>query len=122
MICAKCQEEIPAGEEMQLHGQTLCEDCFIIAVQPPKTCDVAAVHSAVTHRKQLGQTGTEGLTELQKKIYEFVKEKGKVTRPEIARHFDLKDWELERNFTVLRHCELLKGTKVDNTIYITTMN
>ncbi|WP_449241272.1 hypothetical protein [Desulfoscipio gibsoniae] len=122
MICAKCGEEIPAGDEMQLHGQTLCEDCFIIAVEPPKTCDVAAVHSAVTHRKQFGQTGTEGLTKLQKEIYEFVKEKGKVTRPEIAKHFDLKDWELERNFAVLRHCELLKGTKVEKTIYITTMS
>jgi hypothetical protein len=122
MICAKCREEIPAGDEMQLHGQTVCEDCFIIAVQPPKTCDVAAVQSAVTHRKQAGQTGTEGLTELQKKIYEFVKEKGKVTRPEIAERFDLKDWELERNFAVLRHCELLKGTKEGKTIYITIMN
>jgi len=122
MICAKCREEIPAGDEMQLHGQTVCEDCFIIAVQPPKTGDVAAVQSAVTHRKQAGQTGTEGLTELQKKIYEFVKEKGKVTRPEIAERFDLKDWELERNFAVLRHCELLKGTKEGKTIYITIMN
>lgn len=122
MICAKCREEIPAGEEMQLNGQTLCEDCFVIAVEPPKTCDVAAVHSAVTHRKMSGQSGTEGLTGLQKKIYEFVKEKGKVTRPEIAAHFELKDWELERNFTVLRHCELLKGTKEGNTIYITIMN
>jgi len=71
MICAKCREEIPAGDEMQLHGQILCEDCFIIAVQPPKTCDVAAVQSAVTHRKQAGQSGTEGLTELQKKLDEL---------------------------------------------------
>lgn len=122
MICAKCQSEIPPCDEMQLHGQTVCEDCFIIGVQPPKTCDVAAVHSAVTHRKLAGQTGTEGLTELQKNIYQFVKEKGKITRPEIAAHFNLQQWELERNFSVLRHCELLKGTKEGNTIYITTMD
>jgi len=122
MLCAKCQSEIPLGDEMQLHGQIVCEDCYIIGVQPPKTCDVAAVHSAVTHRKLSGQTGTEGLTELQKNIYQFVKDKGKVTRPEIAEHFNLQQWELERNFSVLRHCELLKGTKEGNTIYITIMD
>ncbi len=51
-----------------------------------------------------------------------MKEKGKVTRPEIAGHFGLEDWEMERNFTVLRHCELLKGTKEGNTIYIMVMS
>jgi len=122
MICAKCREEIEAGDEMQLNGETLCEDCFIIAVQPPKTCDVAAVNSAVAHRKMAGQSGTDGLTELQKKIYDFVKEKGKVTRPDIAEHFDLKDWEMERNFAVLRHCELLTGTKEGKTVYIKAMD
>ncbi len=122
MICSKCGEEIEAGEEMQWNGKTLCEDCYIVAVSPPKTCDVAAVHSAVTHRKLAGQSGTDGLTELQKNIYNFVKEKGKVTRPDIARHFNLEESELERNFAILRHCELLSGFKDGNTIYIRIMN
>jgi hypothetical protein len=122
MLCEKCQEQIPAGEEMQLHGKTLCEDCFIISVQPPKTCDVAAVQTAVAHRKSAGQTGTEGLTDLQKEIYEFVKTQGKVSRGEILKNFNLQEWELERNFAVLRHCELLKGVKENNMIYITIMN
>jgi len=27
MICIKCREEIPMGEEMNYRGQILCEDC-----------------------------------------------------------------------------------------------
>lgn len=122
MQCEKCHQEIPTGEEMNFRGKNLCEDCYVISVQPPKTCDVAAVHSAVTHRKMTGQTGTEGLTDLQKEIYEFVKTKKKVTREELAQHFKIPEWQLERQFSILRHCELLKGTKEGSNVYITIMN
>ncbi|MCL2338141.1 MAG: hypothetical protein FWC60_12075 [Firmicutes bacterium] len=122
MICAKCREEIEAGEEMQWNGQTLCEDCYVIAVSPPKTCDVAAVQSAVMHRKLAGQSSTEGLTEIQKNIYHYVKENGRVTRPDIAKHLNLDEAELERNFAILRHCELLSATKEGDSIYIKVMN
>lgn len=120
MLCDICGDKIPTGDKMELHGKTVCEDCFIIGVQPPKTCDVAAVDSAKLHRKLAGQTGTEGLTQLQKDIYDFVKSRTKVTREEITGHFKLPAHEMERQFTVLRHCELLKGTKEENIIYITT--
>lgn len=121
MICAKCQEVIPEGEEMNHMGQTLCEDCYVEAVEPPRTCDVAAVYSAKLSRKLAGQTGTEGLTQLQKDIYEFVKEKGKVTPEEVAKNFNLSAQELQRQFTTLRHCELLKGTRIDGAIYMLLM-
>jgi len=78
MICAKCGEEIPRGDEMNYMGQILCEDCYVDAVSLPKTCDVAAVYSAKLARKAAGQRGTEGLTELQKKIYEYVKVNGRL--------------------------------------------
>lgn len=122
MLCEKCQGEIPDGEEMRLHGKVVCEDCYVMGVQPPKTCDVAAVHSAKMHRQMSGQTGTEGLTDLQKRIYEFVKSKEKVTKDQLVEHFELPLSEIERQFSVLRHCELLKGTKEGNNIYLMIMN
>ncbi|ATW28883.1 hypothetical protein DCMF_24790 [Candidatus Formimonas warabiya] len=122
MQCEKCRAEIPEGEEMRLHGKIVCEDCYVIGVQPPKTCDVAAVHSAKMHRQMSGQTGTEGLSDVQKSIYEFVKLKEKVTKDQLAEHFNLPLAEIERQFTVLRHCELLKGTKEGNAVYIVVMN
>jgi len=122
MLCEKCKMEIPEGEEMRLHGKTVCEDCYVMGVQPPKTCDVAAVHSAKMHRQMSGQTGTEGLTDLQKRIYEFVKANEKVTKEQLIEHFNLPLMEIDRQFSVLRHCELLKGSKEGTNIYITIMN
>jgi len=118
MECAKCQEPIPEGDEHSYCGQTLCEDCYIRAISPTKTCDVAAVHAATTHRARAGQIGTEGLTELQKDICEYLAKQGKATRPELAETFKLKDWELEKQIAVLRHCELLKARKEGNAIYL----
>lgn len=122
MICVKCQDVIPKGEEMNHMGQILCEDCYVEAVEPPRTCDVAAVYSAKMSRKMAGQTGTDGLTQLQKDIYEYVKEKGKVTPEEVAKNFNLSAGELQRQFTTLRHCELLKGTRIDGVIYMLVMD
>ena len=121
MICAKCGEEIPQGDEMNYMGQILCEDCYVDAVSLPKTCDAAAVYSAKLARKAAGQRGTEGLTELQKKIYEYVKVNGRVTPEALAEEFQLSVSQLQREFTTLRHCELLKGTKIDGFIYIMIM-
>jgi predicted HTH transcriptional regulator len=116
--CHRCQESIPAGEECRYLSQVLCEDCYIEAVDQAKTCDVAAVHAAKRHRAALGQQGTEGLTELQRRICDFVRERGKTTRAEIAREFGLADRDVERQFAVLRHCEVLKGAKEGDQIFI----
>ncbi|RKO67298.1 hypothetical protein [Desulfofundulus salinus] len=119
MKCARCQEEVLPQDSYDYYGQTLCEDCYIVALQPPKPCDPAAVASAKATRKQLGQTGTDGLTPLQKRIYEYIKAKGKATKEELASTFDLPQWELEKQFAVLRHCELVRATKEGNQIYLT---
>lgn len=119
MQCDRCQEEILDGEESNFRGQMLCEDCYIGAVQPPKTCDVAAVYSAKKHREATGQTGAEGLTELQTTIYNCIKEKGQITKEKLGKALDVPMWELERQFAVLRHCELVKAKKEAGKIYLT---
>jgi len=88
------------------------------AMQAPKTCDVAAVHLAKKHRQASGQTGTEGLLEIQKNIYEFIKEKGQATREQIVEQLKIPEWELEKQVAVLRHCELVKGKKEGGKIYL----
>ena len=113
MICTRCQELIPQDEEMNYMGQILCEDCYIEVVSVPKTCDVAAVHSAKMARKQAGHKGTEGLTALQKEIYEYVKNNGKVSFKELMEKFQLSEDQFRRVFAPLRHCELLKGTLIN---------
>lgn len=118
MECTRCKQPIPEGESCNYHGKILCEDCYIQAVEPLRTCDVAAVHSAKTHRAMSGQTGTEGLTEQQKNIFEYVKKHGKATKQELIGTFGLSALELDKLVAVLRHCELIKARKIDSEIYI----
>ncbi|MFZ3171352.1 MAG: hypothetical protein WA118_05170 [Carboxydocellales bacterium] len=119
MTCDRCKEEIPEGDQFQHMGQVLCEDCYIEAIEPPRTCDVTAVYSAKLHRKMAGQVGTEGLTELQQDIYNFIKTEGPVTHEQIMRKFSLAKWQLEKNFATLRHCELVRGYREKGIIYVT---
>ncbi|MBP2656656.1 MAG: hypothetical protein H6Q73_4225 [Firmicutes bacterium] len=109
MICTKCNNEILEGEQCLHLGKMLCEDCYLEMLEPPRTCDVAAVHGAKLARKMAGQEGTDGLTELQKNIYNYIKEEGSVTAEQIMNNFRLSKLQMERNFTVLRHCELAHG-------------
>jgi hypothetical protein len=118
MECARCKQIIPEGESCNYLGKILCEDCYIQAVDPPKTCDVAAVHSAKAQRSLYGQTGTDGLTELQKRIYEFVCKNGRATKQELCLEFNLTSFEMDKQMAIFRHCELLKGRKIENEVYI----
>lgn len=118
MECARCKQTILEGESYNYYGKILCEDCYIQAIEPPRTCDVAAVHAAKTHREMYGQTGTEGLTDQQKNIFEYVKKHNKATKSELSSTFGLSDSELDRQISVLRHCEIIKARKIENEIYI----
>jgi hypothetical protein len=75
------------------------------------------VSSTLTIRKQLGQSGTEGLTELQKHIYDTVAERGTISKDELLGKLNLSPAEFERQFVVLRHCELLRSFKQGETVY-----
>jgi hypothetical protein len=50
--------------------------------------------------------------------YEFIKTKGKFTREDLAKEFAIKPGELENEFAILRHCQLLKGKKEGDKVYL----
>jgi transcription initiation factor IIE alpha subunit len=119
MNCEYCGSVLQEAEANRIHGKILCEDCYFNLIDPPKVCDPLAVSSTQSLRKQLEQTGTDGLTELQKQIYTIVIEKGKISREELAKIANISVQDLERQFVVLRHCLLLRAFKENNTIYLT---
>ncbi|NLA12225.1 MAG: hypothetical protein GX883_08880 [Firmicutes bacterium] len=122
MQCEKCGATI-SGEELFEHGgKKYCEDCYIEAATVLKTCDPLAVRAARVTREKSGQKGAEGLLPVQKKIYEYLQEHGRATREQIAGELQLEQKDLEKHFSVLRHCELVKGFKEGNTIYMTLMD
>ncbi len=86
---------------------------------PPKACDPMAVASALSVRKQLGQTGSIGLNERQKTIYKTVEKHGEITKEELSKILDIKPELLEQEFAFFRHCELLRAFRQDGKVYIT---
>jgi hypothetical protein len=117
--CERCGLLLKEGESYDFHGKVLCEDCYIYESNPPKACDPMAVVAALSIRKQLGQLGTNGLTELQRKICSVIEQRGKITKEELLKIINIKPEELERQFAILRHCELIRGFKEGDKVYLT---
>ena len=119
MQCERCGLLLKEGETYDFHGKVLCEDCYIYLTNPPKACDPMAVASALSVRKQLGQSGTAGLTEMQRRIYSIIEKRGKITKEELLTMVNLRPEELEQQFAVLRHCELIRAFKEGEKVYLT---
>jgi hypothetical protein len=95
MKCEKCGREISADQVYAHQGQTLCDDCYLEARTHPRECDPWATYLATHTKGRMGQRGAEGLNDMQKMVYGFVKGKGKVTRDDVIRHFNLFEAEMD---------------------------
>jgi len=118
MKCSRCGQETKEGDSYMHRGETLCDDCYLDIRFEVKTCDPWAVYSATRSRESANLKGTEGLTDLQKEIYALVKRKGKVTREEVIQELNLSEQEMQTQLATLRHCELVKGYKQGDKVYI----
>ena len=121
MRCSKCNQDAPEDQTYVHLGETLCEDCYLEAISRVKACDPWAVYHATRACENMGLEGTEGLTELQKAIYNFIKSRGRVTGEEVMENFRLSRQDIETNFAILRHCNLVRGYKENGNIYLTTL-
>ena len=122
MKCERCQQELQREECHTHNGETLCEDCYLEAVHRVSPCDPWAAYHAQSYREGFGVDGTDELTELQKAMYDFISGKGKVSMDELRKTFDLPPRELQTNFAVLRHCQLIRAYKDNGEIYVTTFD
>ena len=111
MNCDRCNVNIEAGEERDHFGQTLCEDCYMEALSPVKTCDPWAVHSAKIFEKHAGEDGM--LTPIQQEILKILKENGPMEPSALLQMVkgNLQRKDLEREFSTLRHMEKVRGKK-----------
>ncbi|MGD0645249.1 MAG: hypothetical protein ABSA75_10125 [Candidatus Bathyarchaeia archaeon] len=119
MHCERCGLVLKEGESYNFHEKVLCEDCYFYQTNPPKACDPMAVAAATSIRKELGQSGTAGLTELQKQIFSIIEQRGKITKEELLKKISIKPEELESQFAILRHCELIRAFKEGDKVYLT---
>ena len=92
---------------MELHGQILCEDCYMDLLSPPRICDPWAVHSAKVFQNN-GITDIE-LSPIQQKIVDILQEKGPQEPANLCERLQIKETDLERDIAALRHMEKIRG-------------
>ena len=107
MQCQRCNVVITEGEEKELHGQILCEDCYMDLLSPPKGCDPWAVHSAKTFLERHGHEPQ--LNKLQKEILELLHKQGPIEPGKLSERLQVKEADIERELASLRHMEKIRG-------------
>ncbi len=100
MQCARCQAEMDADDAREFAGQQICEDCYMDALSPAKSCDPWATYTA-------SRLGEQELNPAQQKIMDLIASQGQVTAQELLAATGLKPKALEREMVALKHMELL---------------
>ncbi len=115
-FCTRCGAGLQEEEARGYFGEVLCEDCYVEALSPLRTCDPWAVHCA---RSLKDLPGGLTLTARQQQLYELVKERGEVFYLDAASALGISEDEVRREFAVLRHLEMLRACKKDQGIFLT---
>jgi hypothetical protein len=113
MLCQKenCRAEIEEGEGREFHGQLLCDDCYMDALSPARTCDPWAVRSAGL-AKERGDTTEQG-GGLQQKILELIQKSGGLSLAELTEKLSVRQGDIEREIAALRHMEKIRAAMQD---------
>jgi hypothetical protein len=117
VVCEKCAKKVEEQQSYKHLGRVYCEDCYMDILSPPKACDPWAVYTARSSLQ--GQDKFSALTPVQRRIADYVKGRGDATAEEIMGDLNLTEQEFKREFAVLRHMEVLRGTKKETKILYT---
>ncbi|MFC1964022.1 hypothetical protein ACFLV1_01410 [Chloroflexota bacterium] len=120
MNCSRCGHEVPEGEGHAYEGKLLCDDCLMEIGLHPRECEPWATY--IADKERGGWKGTQGLTDRQKEVYNFIKAKGKTTREEVKAELKLSEAELDTQLTALMHSELIKERAESGNLYLVTIN
>ncbi|MEM2045919.1 MAG: hypothetical protein QXU09_03110 [Thermoproteota archaeon] len=105
--CQFCGQEVSIEEAYTWFGAKVCEDCYIERSSPVRLCNPWAVYSAKHTLKAYGVKAEEVLTEKQRKIYNIVKARGKITLDELLEELKVPKSELESHIAIMRYLELV---------------
>ena len=102
MLCEKCNAAMESDEMREYGGLKLCEDCYIDAISPAKTCDPWATYTA-------SRLDTQELNAAQETILKLIGEQGHATLADLIGATGLDEAALMREIAALRHMELVRG-------------
>jgi len=119
MKCSRCRREITEEQGYSYQGKAVCDECLMDLGMHPRECEPWA--SYLAGKERVGLKGTEGLTDLQKKVYQFIKDKGRATRAVVQASFKLSEPDMDAQLTPLLHAELVKERDEKGKIYLITV-
>jgi len=99
MQCEQCGATTEEDEIREFGGKNLCEDCYIDAISPAKTCDPWATYTA-------SRLDTQELSPAQEAILARIDQNGEATLEQLMEATGLEEKALLREFAALRHMEL----------------
>jgi hypothetical protein len=120
--CSRCHRELTEAQSYVNQGKVYCEDCLMDIGLSIKECDPWASYVDTAGRKRHGETGAAGMSEIETKIYEYIKGKGRTTRQEVMQNFSLSDEDLKLQLLPMMHSELIKERAEDGNLYLVTIN
>lgn len=116
MKCESCGEPLSTEAATSRGGKILCEDCLMDAMNPPRACDPWAVKMA-TSGIQTKAEAESSLRGVERRLYDLVCKEGRAIKTDASERLGIRPSELERAFSVLRHMELLRASKLpDGTV------
>ncbi|MBI2858478.1 MAG: hypothetical protein HYX90_05305 [Chloroflexi bacterium] len=121
MKCSRCNRDLKEEERYVYQERVLCENCLMDIGLSLKECDPWATYVDTSARKRRGVKGTAELTELEAKVYDFVKDKGRATREEVMQTLSLSEKDLEAQLVALMHSELVKERGEGGRRYLVTI-
>ena len=101
-VCAKCQCDVPDDELHDYAGSMLCDDCYMDALSPAKTCDPWATYTA-------SRLTNQEVSPAQESILMLVKKLGQANMEQLLEGTGLDQKQLDREIATLRHMELVGG-------------
>lgn len=115
--CEKCGVGIQEMDAHDHYGEILCDDCYMDALSPARSCDPWAVHSA-KRLEMAGGSQKLPLNETQSRIVEFLKQVGEAEHAVICEQLQIDPKTLQREAAALRHMERIKGQKREDKVVL----
>lgn len=118
MRCTRCKREISENQSYVHQGRVLCEDCLMDIGLSAKECDPWATYIDKSVQLRKGLKGADGLSDMQKKVYELVKDRGRTTRDEVIKELGISEVDLNTQLGPLMHGDLIKERSEKGTMYL----
>ena len=99
MKCEQCGADMEPDEVREYGGKSICEDCYIDALTPAKSCDPWATYTA-------SRLDTQDLTSVQEAILACIDQTGEASLEKIMTETGLSEKDFQREFASLHHMGL----------------